>query len=351
MNPLISFVSIAALALLGGCNYTDASGRPFFSAKIEPLPAEYAHYKFIEDIKEFGHHTIERFNVPSRSTVEHSINKVTNNVIIQVATDLNPETRQHVFYKLDTTGVVIDQHQFKRSFLIKDQTGEEEIVDGVYLINLEKGYYTTWPLNGDKTQRPFTPVNQDLAWSTEQVDAFYNDVVKQSTRLDDVESWHINSDGDGIRRINKVFYLNKTGKWYILYSKSLGTDYSGKSIKGFNTLFTGFTDVERGFGRYTPPANIAIPHFQKEKYEKFCASNQVGCSMFYTWEGTGYYQVKVGDSTLNFKNKASLSRTDFKGEEFPAKESLLVNFAYYTNPNLKYSMFSANEALYLIKEK
>jgi hypothetical protein len=114
-------------------------------------------------------------------------------------------------------------------------------------------------------------------------------------------------------------------------------------------LFTDFTNDKRSFGEYTPPLNITIPHFQKEKYKKFCASDQVGCHMAYYWNGIGYYQVKVGNSTLTFKNKASLSHD--KGEEFPAKESLLVNFAYYTNPHLKFSLFSANEALYLIREK
>lgn len=351
MNLIISFVSIFALALLGGCDYTDSSGRPFFSEKIERLPAKFAGYKFIDEISEFDNYTMEKFKVPSRSTVEHSINKVTNSVIIKVASDIDDHTRLSALYKLDASGSIVDKHQFTRSFLIKDKTGDEEVVDGVFLVNKENSYYTTWPLNGDKTKRSFISVNQDQTWSTEQVDAYFKEVVRKSARLDDVEVWEKISDQENKRRIRKVYFLNETGKWYILYGNSLESDYSGKSISGVNTLFTDFTDTERSFGRYIPPSNITIPYFERQTFSEFCAPDQVGCHMSYSWDGLGYFQVALGDSTLNFKNKVSLSRTDFKGKVFPLKETLLVNFAYYTNPNLKYSLFSANESLYLIKRK
>ncbi|MNQ46934.1 hypothetical protein D3C85_607610 [compost metagenome] len=350
MNLIISFLTISALSVLAGCGYQDSP--PLFSSeKIEKLPTEFADYKYIDEITEFENHTIEKFKTPPRATVEHNINKVTNNVIIKVATDVDDSTRLYEFYKLDTSGNIIDRRQFTRSFLIKENTGDEEMVDGVFLVNKEKAYYSTWPFNGDNTKKPFTPINQELTWSTEQVDAYYKEVVRKSARLDDLAAWEKISPQENKRRVRKIYYLNSTSEWYILYGNSLKSDYSGKRISGFNTLFTDFTDTERSFGRYVPPNNITIPYFERQTYSKFCASDQVGCHMSYSWDGVGYYQVTVGESSLKFKNKGSLSRTDFKGETFPPKESLLVDFAYYTNPNLKYSLFSANEHLYIIKRK
>ncbi|WP_347902345.1 hypothetical protein [Pseudomonas purpurea] len=350
MNLIISFVTIFALSVLAGCGYQD-SPPLFFSENIETLPTEFADYKYIDEITEFENYTIERFKTPPMATVEHNINKVTNNVIIKVATDIDDSTRLYEFYKLDTSGNIIDRHQFTRSLLIKEKTGNEEMVDGAFLVNKEKAYYSTWPFNGDHTNKPFIPVNQALAWSTEQVDAYYKEVVRKSARLDNVDVWKKISTQENKRRIRKIYYLNSTGEWYILHGNSLDSDHSGKGISGTNTLFTNFTDIERSFGRYIPPSNIMIPYFEKQTHSKFCAPDQVGCHMSYRWDGVGYYQVTVGESSLKFKNNGNLSRTDFKGETFPPKESLLVNFAYYTNPNLKYSLFSANDNLYLIKQK
>ena len=81
--------------------------------------------------------------------------------------------------------------------------------------------------------------------------------------------------------------------------------------------------------------------------------NGSGQYMVYTWEGMAYYQVKVEDSILRFKNPAKLSYNDFGGKDkyFPAKETLLPKFAYYSNPDLKYKMLSVNDMVYIIKNK
>lgn len=352
VNFFIVTVAMSVFALLASCGYSE-SAWPFFSEKPEDLPPEFAGYKYLDDISEFGHYTVEAFSVPAGSRIEHGINTTTQNVIIEVATDLDDSTRDYAFYKLDKAGNIIDRHRFSRSTLIAKDTGEEQLVGGVFLVNTKKSYYTTWPLNGDTTQKPFIPVNQDLAWSTEQVDAYYQEIVKKSARLADVETWERIDDHKNQKRVSKAYYLNNPGQWYVLYGNSLRVDYTGKDVTGTNTLFKDFTDVERTFGRYVPPGNITIPYFQRQTYRKYCAQNGggVGCSMRYTWAGVGYYHVAVGDSILKFKNKGSLSRTDFAGKAFPAKESLLANFAYYTNPQLSYALFSANETLYLIKRK
>lgn len=89
----------------------------------EKLPTEFSDYKYIDEITEFENYTVEKFKVPPRSTVEHSLNKTTNNIIIEIATDVDDHTRQHTFYKLNTSGNIIDSHQFSRSFLIAKKPG------------------------------------------------------------------------------------------------------------------------------------------------------------------------------------------------------------------------------------
>jgi hypothetical protein len=341
---------------------------PNHSLVIEKLPAEYIDYKTIDNISEFENHTIARFQHTIRSDqvrfggfdgvptgVEHAINKTTNNVIIKVTTKIDGDKLKYSFYKLDIEGNIIDSHEFVRNFLIKENTGDEQMVGATFLVNREMTYYSTWPLNGDKTRKPFIHINQDLAWSDEQVNTFYADVAKKSTRLDEFSVYEKINPQENKKRIRKVYYLNSTGKWYVLYGNSLKEDYSGKGLSGFNTLFKDFTETERFFKRYVPPDNISVPYFEKQTYSKYEAGNHNGSGtyMVYTWEGMAYYQLKVGNDTLKFKNKASLSYDDFGGrdKDFPAKETLLPKFAYYSNPNLKYSLFSVNDMIYVIKNK
>lgn len=351
MHRIVGAATICVFTLLATIAAHGAS-LPFFSDTPEKLPAEFADYKDITNITGFGNYTLEKFKVPPSSTVEHSLNKANNTVIIKATTTLNDHTKQYFFYKLDTSGKIVDTYQFTRNLLIAESTGDEQLVDGVFLVNKEKTYYTTWPLNGDRTRKPLVPLNKDLAWSPEKLDEFYADLVKKSTRLDQFAVYEAISPTENKRRVRKVFYLNSTGKWYVLYGNTLESDYTGKQLPTFNTLFTNFTDTERAFGRYVPPANISIAYFEKITYKKFESSggsNNNAAHMNYLWQGMGYYHVDVGTGTLKFKNQGTLSRTDFKGEDFPPKESLLADFAYYSNPHLSYALFSANETLYLIK--
>lgn len=353
MHRIVRAAAIGVFTLLAGVEAHSAN-LPFLNDAPEKLPAEFADYQNITDITDVGNYTLEPFNVPPSSTVEHSINKANNTVIIKTTTPINDHTKQYVFYKLDTAGKIVDTYAFTRNLLIAQSTGDEQLVDGVFLVNKEHTYYTTWPLDGDKTRKPLIPINQDLAWSAEKLNAFYADLVQKSTRLDQFAVYEAISPTENKRRVRKVFYLNSTGKWYVLYGNTLKSDFTGKQLPVFNTLFTDFTETERYFGRYVPPANIRIAYFEKITYEKFKSSggsNNNASHMNYLWQGMGYYQVALGNGTLKFKNKGTLSRTDFKGEQFPPKESLLVDFAYYSNPHLKYALFSANDTLYLIKSK
>jgi hypothetical protein len=342
---ITTVLTIFACALLASCDSVD------FVEKTEPLPAEFADYKGIDEISEFGNFTVEKFKDSSGPT-EHKFDEDTNNVIIKVTAKIDDDHRQTSFYKLDSSGKIIDTHQFVMSYLIADATGDEEWVGNNFLVNKELGYYTTWPLNGSNIKRPFIEINADRNWSEDKVREHYSDIVMKSAYLDDVETWENISEGKNKKRIAKVYYLRSTGEWYILYGNSLTEDGYGRPLSGFNnTLFENFTSNERFFGRYIPPSNITISYFQKLKYEKYCAANQVGCSMFYSWGGMGYYNVAIGGSILKFKNKGSLSTTEFKNKVFPPKESLLVNFAYFTHQNLTYALFSANDVLYIIKQK
>ncbi|SEM52707.1 hypothetical protein SAMN04487857_102454 [Pseudomonas sp. ok272] len=353
MHRIVRAATICVLTLLAGIEAQGAS-LSLFSDTPEKLPAEFADYKDLADITDVDNYTVEKFNLAPSSTVEHSINKANNRVIIKATATINDHTKRYTFYKLDTSGKIVDTYQFTRNLLIAQSTGDEQLVDGVFLVNKEHTYYTTWPLDGDKTRKPLIALNQDLAWSPEKLDEFYADLVKKSTRLDQFTVYEAISPTENKRRVRKVFYLNSTGKWYVLYGNTLKSDYTGKQLPIFNTLFTDFTETERYFGRYVPPANIRIAYFEKITYKKFESSggsNNNAAHMNYLWQGMGYYQVDLGNSTLKFKNKGTLSRTDFKGEDFPPKESLLVDFAYYSNPHLNYALFSANDTLYLIKRK
>src|SRR6218665_2468398 len=159
MKPITSTLVFTLLVVLGQCDFAHARQDAIFSQTREKLPAEYADYKLIDEIKDIENYTVEKFAIQPNSTVEHSINTRTHNVIIAVTTEIDDRTRLRTFYKLDSSGTIIDQHQFTRSLLIKDNTGDEEMVGGAFLVNKEKAYTTTWPLNG---VRPGIPMAAKL---------------------------------------------------------------------------------------------------------------------------------------------------------------------------------------------
>jgi hypothetical protein len=373
MKILKNFVMMAMLlGLLTKVSALDLFG-PNHSQVIEKLPVEYSDYKTIDNIFKFDNFSVERFKHITVSDqlrfsnfdgvpvyTEHDINKKTNYVIIKTTTKIDANKLEDHFYKLDTDGNIIDSHHFIRNFLTRENTGEEVMLGATFLVNKELMYHTTWPLDGDKTKIPFTVINQDLAWSDDKVNEFYKDIQSKSVRSDELQFYEKVSPTENKRRIRKVYYLNATGKWYVLYgntlSNSMHSDTVEKRIKKEPpTLFKEFSENNRFFKRYVPPVNITVPYFQRLKYSKYLVGNQNGSGqyMVYTWEGMAYYQVKVEDSVLKFKNPAKLSYSDFGGKDkdFPAKETLLPKFAYYSNPNLKYKMLSVNDMVYIIKNK
>ncbi|WP_447748346.1 hypothetical protein [Pseudomonas nicosulfuronedens] len=352
MTFVASVRMVALLIVLGEFGFVGP-----LEAAQEKLPSEFAEYPLLANAMQFGNYTLERFTTDSPAELQHSINKNSNQVIIKKTTDIDKSTQQDTYYKLDIDGNIIDQYSFYRSTYTAIDTGSEVLVGGAFLVNLEKMYYTTWPLDGKKSHKYFTPINEDLQWPKGKVDAAYSDIAKKAARIDDSTVWEPISARENKQRYRKVFYLNDTGNWYVLYGDSLKPDYTGKHISPYSSLFAS----EDPYAPHTPPRNITIPYFEKLNSRTSRShgggSTNSGPSTTYIQEGMGYYQLRVGNSLLQFKVPEELSVSEGGtyygigvGIKYPPKESLLNNFDYYTNPRLNYSLFSAHGTLYLIKK-
>lgn len=349
-STLLSTLCIAAL-LLTGCGTSEFSE----PAPKASLPAEFSSYQYIDDISAFGGgHTLEKFKYSAPGQMQYSINKNQDTLIIKTTSPIYDHTKRFSFYKLNSSGDIVDEHQFIQSSLVEQHSGTEELVGGSFLVNKENTYYTTWPIDGDKTKKQLIPVNKNLAWSDAQVDAYYAAIVEKAARVDSFIEYEAINSHENKARTRVVYYLNTTGKWYVLYGNSLRGGYTGKGLRaGENIIFKDFDISTRMDDAYIPPPNITIPYFEKLMYRKTVSagggSTNSASSVSYHWDGIGYFQVAVGGSVLKFKNNATLSHTDFGTQQFPAKESLLSALAYYTNPRLKFALLLVNGSLYIIR--
>lgn len=350
---LVAFARmISILILLGGYCLADP-----MEAAQETLPVEFSEYAQLTNFMQFKGYTLERFLSESSGELEHGINKNSNQLIIKSTTTIDEGTQRETYYKLDVNGEVIDEYTFYKSSYIAIDTGVEHLVDGTFLVNLEKLYYTTWPLNGNKTRRPFTPINEDLSLPASEVDSVYSDITRKAARLDESIAWEQISARENKQRVRKVFYLNDTARWYVLYGNSLKSDYTGKEIAIFNSLFKS----RDPFAPHTPPNNITIPYFERHNNRIIRShgggSTNSGPSTTFIQEGMAYYQLRIGGDILRFKvpeelsvNKSGTAYAIDVGVKYPPKEVLLNQFDYYTNTNLNYALLSVHGALYLVKK-
>ncbi|UXL37059.1 hypothetical protein N7D90_15875 [Pseudomonas fragi] len=326
-------------------------------APKDKLPVEFSNYQYIDDISVFeGGYVIERFKYSAPGRMRYSINKSKDNVIIEVVSSIDDQTRKFSFYKLSALGCIIGEHNFIQSTLVARRSGTEELVGASFLVNKVNSYYTTWPVDGDRQRKPFVPINKDLAWSAEKVDAYYAAILEKAARVDSFIEFEAVSVKENKARTRVVYYLNSTGRWYVLFGDSLRGGYTGKGLhSGENIIFKDFGSGVHLNEEYSPPANITIPYFQKTDYRKTVSagggSTNSASSVSYHLDGIGYFQVVVNGSVLKFKNKGVLSRREGGSHVFPSKESLLSGFSYYTSPSLKYSLLLVNDMLYVIRAK
>lgn len=350
---LVAFARIVSILILTGGS---CLAEPMEAAQ-GTLPVEFSEYAQLSNFMQFGDYTLEHFLSETSGEKEHGINKYSNHIIIKNTSAIDEGTQRESYYKLDVNGKVIDEYNFYKSSYSAIGTGGENLVDGTFLVNLEKLYYTTWPLNGNRTRRPFTPINEDLSLSDREVDSIYSDITKKAARIDESIAWEQISASENKRRVRKVFYLNDTARWYVLYGNSLKSDYTGKEIEIFNSLFKS----RDPFISLTPPSNITIPYFERHNNRIIRShgggSTNSGPSTTFIQEGMAYYQLRIGGDVLRFKVPEELSVTEpgtaystGVGVKYPPKEVLLNQLDYYTNTHLNYALFSVHGALYLVKK-
>lgn len=288
LTSLISTLCISTI-LVTGCGNSEFSRL----TPKEKLPAEFSDYQYIDDISALeGGYSIEKFKHSAPGRMRYSINKARDNVIIETNSTIDDQTKRPSFYKLNDLGCIIDEHHFTQSSLIARHSGTEELVGGSFLVNKVNTYYTTWPLDNDKTKKQFTPINKNLAWSAEQVDAHYTSIVEKAARVDSFMEFEAVNAHENKARTRIVYYLNETGQWYVLFGNSLRASYTGKGLRaGENIIFNNFASDRRLNGEYQPPPNITIPYFEKIAYRKTVSagggSTNSASSVSYHWDGVG----------------------------------------------------------------
>lgn len=247
---------------------------------------------------------------------------------------------EHLFYKYDINGYLVDNYKFMQ-FIDGDK---EELIEG-YLINTAQKYYKTWGLNGDTIRKEVKELNQDLRWSKEKENKILQNIIQNA------DIYYHNH--------GKVVF-NQNEEWTILNINQL---YHNTELRYYKN---GKNNIRNNVFKYSVGHKLNETSYFEDKinYKYFHKNKFIRPKEKYksdfddSWEGTLYTDVINGKDTLKLKEKLYLTKTNrwrlkVNGQELgdfyrrePIKSSEYYGdfegYNYYENENLNYQLFSSS---------
>lgn len=312
------------------------------------LPSPYKTYQDIDQsIIHFGNKEM-RLLATSDFKLEHCITE-NNHLIIRkdnrphynegdFGKDSLQKPIEHLFYKYDTHGDLIDTYR-----LVQYIGGDKEVLIEGYLINTAQKYYNTWGLNGDTIRKEVKELNQDLSWDKEKEDVMLQNIInnaaiyfynKGKVVFRQNEEW-------AILNINQA-YDNTPLRYYKNGKSDIRNDVFKYSVGHKHNKTASFED------------KVNYMYFHKEKFIR--PKGKYKSDFKDRWKGTLYADVIVGKDTLKLKEafylaKINRKRLKVNGEELgdfyrseraSGYDNLFDGFNYYESENLKYQLFSSS---------
>ncbi|MBW3517905.1 hypothetical protein [Flavobacterium sp. NKUCC04_CG] len=281
--------------------------------------------------------------IDGNTDLQHYLTK--KNQLIVVQDTYEPRAAESVKYKeyskFDSLG----------NFITKYKTAiTDEILFEGYLINRDKNYYRTWPLDGDTTKIKFEVYNIDFSFSENKQADFLAKIEQSATMFFSKECWI--TDSPSKLFLKTIFMEND--KWMAFYSDRTIQRTIQSRGKVYNDLFRYYSREDYKLVPYYNK-NIQYQYFQKISLNRSNSGSE-------NWDGILFANIIVNKDTLKIKETMTLGRewearhSKYWGknqEGYAAnREGTFSPYFFYSNPKIPYQLFSNHLGrLYIIKSK
>ncbi len=323
------------------------------------LPEELNEYSFLNT-----KFVSDKFEVVLLSEVEYSMGpspirlfySVNNQVILEQEVDSKTTNGGERYFKLDKNANIID------SIYVASEGGENTVFIREYMIHTTyEGVcdYTTWPLDGNKTPKKMTIVNQDLSWPDEKTAQEQEKIIRNADYyFYDVN--HYTNTNDQEWSLQKLFYC-MDGKWQILYRpfpKSISIDEQLNYTR-YRDNFYYSSDGEQNDDEQK---KFILKYYDKEQKLKYWHSIGGGNPGFSVngWVGTGYFDILLLNDTLKIKRSnliveedtPAIPKTRYYLSNGKDRSVSPFNINIFTDSAINFALYSTSKyEVYAIRKK
>lgn len=342
MSVLLAFLGLQS------CNSPEQKAVPAEFSKYSVLNSDFLSDNFevvlLSEVLNYG--------IPHPIKMFRSVNK---QVILEESRGENAVEEGYHYFKLD------ENANFTDSIYVPLAGGHRTAFINEYVVHINSNGdsdYTTWPLNGDKTPKKITVVNEDLSWPADKVALEEEELVQKSDYHFYDVSYKTNTN-DQQWSLQKLFYcLN--GRWQVLYrgfDKMIRIDERDRYYRYRDNFFYSSDDEK-------PNAiqNFSLKYYHKEKKLRYDHSIGGGSSSFSVngWVGTGYFNIPLLNDTLKVKRPKLIVEEGKSGDKkmrfylSNGKDNSVspFNLNIFTNPDLAFAIYSTSKyRVYAIRKK
>ncbi|MEO5911326.1 MAG: hypothetical protein ABIP95_10585 [Pelobium sp.] len=353
----ISISFLLALFGLQGCK--GQGNKASQGEENKALPAEFNEYSFLNTKFES-----DKFEVVLLSEVEYSMGpspirlfySINDQVILEAEKTSENTDGGVSYFKLDKNANTID------SIYVPRGGGESTSFIREYMVHTRyKGDcdYNTWPLDGDKTPKKMTIVNEDLSWPDEKT-AEEQEKLEQKADYYFYDVNHYTNTNDQQWSLQKLFYCID-GKWQILYRpfpKSISIDSQLKSSRYRDNFYYSSDDEQSDDAKQ----KFSLKYYDKQQKLKYGHSIGGGSSGFSVkgWVGTGYFDIPLLNDTLKVKQSnliveeatPAIPKTRYFLSNGNERSVSPFNINIFTDPVLNFALYSTSKYnVYAIRKK
>ncbi|MGJ1385541.1 hypothetical protein ACR782_05030 [Sphingobacterium spiritivorum] len=328
----------------------------------DKLPPSYSAYQDINQPPlKFGSRTITLL-YESEERIDHYLTS-NNDLIIkrEKKGEGNSDRRFTVyeFTKLDPSGNISDTYNY-----IQHNYRDQEVLFEGYLINADKAYYKTWPLDADTSQKSISIQNEHLDWHEGRQIELYRRIQGDASVFYTDYDHSLRKEGQETIYFQKIVY--KIGEDWFIFFENLNEDKKGYPYvrsrgKTINNIFGHL--AENGLDWVdNVSTNIESQYFEKVKLTRLThiIGGNTPASKSDEWLGYLYTNLTVGKDTLKFKDEFYLDEewkqtpVTINGQLFGTlsrpDNDFFTTYLYFENKNLHYKLFTNSlRKLYIIK--
>lgn len=307
------------------------------------LPQQYSKYQDLKQpVLQFKNKEM-KLVIDGSTDLEHYLTTKNHLVVVEVKHERTgtEAIQQKEYSKFDSLGNFMAKYK---------STNSSEILFEGYLINVDKNYYRTWPLDGDTSKIKIETQNADFSFDANKQADFIANFEERATFLFSKQCW--TADQPSKKFIKTIFREND--KWIAFYNDTK----ANRTIKSRGTVYN---DLFRYYSTEDyklvtcDNENIQYQYFQEIKLKRSDSGTE-------NWDGYLYTNVIVNKDTLKIKEALKLG-VEWEINQSKIKEKVVgglskksqgeySRYFFYSKPKLQYQLFTNHLGkLYIIKNK